>query len=311
MGLIFTNCTSLLSLPDISHLNLEKVENKGYIFSNINEHIKKKYDNLTKYQINNVMTLLYKNNSERKIKLFYNDCIGWNENKDKFILKINNLFFPPTTDYGNDEGKEKSEIVVKLIEKNKISNVSSMFHGCDLVNLLIPEESTFSFNKIDHMFNDCYFLKSFSNIFIYTNNLTDVSGVFYNCKSLEYLPDISCLDTSKVKNMNGLFYGCSSLKSLPDISKWNTENVKNMNSIFRDCSSLISLPDISKWNISKVVKIDYLFYNCSSLKSLPDISKWETNQLESKDHIFGGCKSLISLPDISKLKTKNVGCMLY
>ena len=158
MGLIFTNCTSLLSLPDISHLNLEKVENKGYIFSNINEHIKKKYNNLTKYQKNNVMTLVYKNDSGRKIKLFYDEC-NWNEIKDKFILNINNLFSPLINYYDTDEEKEKSEIVVTLIEKNKISNVSHMFYYCDLVKLLVPEESTFSFNKIDGMFEDCHFLK--------------------------------------------------------------------------------------------------------------------------------------------------------
>jgi len=32
--------------------------------------------------------------------------------------------------------------------------------------------------------------------------------------------------------MNSMFYNCSSLNSLPDISKWNTSNVKNMSSIF-------------------------------------------------------------------------------
>ena len=48
-----------------------------------------------------------------------------------------------------------------------------------------------------------------------------------------------------------MFYECKSLISLPDISKWNTSNVRDMNNLFDGCKSLISLPNISKWDISK------------------------------------------------------------
>ena len=49
-----------------------------------------------------------------------------------------------------------------------------------------------------------------------------------------------------------MFYGCKSLKSLPDISKWNTSNVTDMSRMFYCFSSLSSLPDISKWKTSNV-----------------------------------------------------------
>ena len=48
-----------------------------------------------------------------------------------------------------------------------------------------------------------------------------------------------------------MFYICRSLLSLPDISKWNTNKlstVTDISSMFYRCSSLASLPDISKWN---------------------------------------------------------------
>ena len=48
-----------------------------------------------------------------------------------------------------------------------------------------------------------------------------------------------------MKNMSRMFFQCSSLESLPDISKWDIKNVKNMNRIFFQRSSLESLPDIS------------------------------------------------------------------
>ena len=53
--------------------------------------------------------------------------------------------------------------------------------------------------------------------------------------------------------MSGLFFGCSSLSFIPDISKWNTKNVKSINQMFPRCLSLSFLPDISKWNVNNVL----------------------------------------------------------
>ena len=108
-----------------------------------------------------------------------------------------------------------------------------------------------------------------------------------------------------------MFYGCKSLIELPDISKWNTENINNLSNIFYDCISLKSIPDISKWNISKVKNISGLFYNCINLNKLPNISIWNTSEVKEINNIFTNCKSLISLPDISKWNLKNVDNKSY
>ena len=50
-----------------------------------------------------------------------------------------------------------------------------------------------------------------------------------------------------------MFYYCRSLSSLPDISKWNTKNANKINKMFYYCISLSSLPDISKWNTNNVI----------------------------------------------------------
>ena len=55
------------------------------------------------------------------------------------------------------------------------------------------------------------------------------------------------METNNVTDISSLFYHCKSLSSLPDISKWNTNNVNNMSKLFNLCVSLSSLPDISKW----------------------------------------------------------------
>ena len=80
------------------------------------------------------------------------------------------------------------------------------------------------------------------------NNVTDMGRMFYECKSLSSLPDISTWNTNNVTNMQSLFKECNSLLSLPDISKWNTNNVTNMISMFYGCSNII---------ISKVIKIKF------------------------------------------------------
>ena len=52
--------------------------------------------------------------------------------------------------------------------------------------------------------------------------------------------------------MISLFYQCRSLKSLPDISKWKTDSLIDITSIFEGCSPLKYLPDISNWNLESV-----------------------------------------------------------
>ncbi len=70
--------------------------------------------------------------------------------------------------------------------------------------------------------------------------------------------------------MSNMFYGCRSLISLPDISNWNTSNVEYMDGMFSECYSLISLPDISNWNTFNTKGMNHMFYKCSSSLKLPD-----------------------------------------
>ena len=165
-------------------------------------------------------------------------------------------------------------------------------------------------------------------------------GLFYDCKSLKKIPDISKWNTSKVLNISFLFFGCSSLVSLPDISKWNVNNICFMNCLFSKCSSLISLPDLSKWNIFKFdinnyisylelknhfenikfvsqdtenmfsfnksynndLYIENITYQITSLKShnKEEFIKAINNSAYNVDNLFTGCSSLKYLPNISK-----------
>ena len=85
-----------------------------------------------------------------------------------------------------------------------------------------------------------------------------------------------------------MFFDCSSLQSLPDISKWAMNNIININSIFCYCCLLSYLSDISKWNL-KNLNINNIFKGCSSLITIPDITKWKKNNkifFDEKEDIF-------------------------
>ena len=88
-----------------------------------------------------------------------------------------------------------------------------------------------------------------------------------NNKELKQI-EIKLYETKPITNMSYMFYECSSLQSLPDISKWNTEKVTNMYDMFYYCTSLQYLPDISKWETKNVASMSYIFCNCSSLLSI-------------------------------------------
>jgi surface protein len=89
---------------------------------------------------------------------------------------------------------------------NKINNMHDMLNGC---NTLILPSSKWN-----------------------TNNVTDMSEIFYNCESLSSLPDISKFNTNNIIDM----YNCGSLMSLPKILHFLKEiyigffiNIKNIN----------------------------------------------------------------------------------
>jgi len=66
--------------------------------------------------------------------------------------------------------------------------------------------------------------------------------------------------------MNKMFYQCLSLEEIPDISKWDVSNVTNMNSMFYQCSSLTILPNIFKWNFNNSIDLEKIFYQCTLIK---------------------------------------------
>ena len=57
------------------------------------------------------------------------------------------------------------------------------------------------------------------------------------------LPDISKWNIEKVTDISCMFYCCKSLESLPDLSKWNIKNVSKMEYIFYGLKKSVKIPE--------------------------------------------------------------------
>jgi len=199
---MFFGCRSLINLPNITSWNLQNIKKQELIFGNRNENIKDIYPNLSNY-MNNEIDIIYKyDKNMKKIKLFGKNFVE--NNKNNCILIIDDNLKELCEDY---EIKENKNIIVKLIEKNEITDMKYMFYEC--VSLL----SIVNFSKWK------------------TKNINNISYMFYGCSSLNDLPDISTLITDKVNDISYMFFGYTSLKYLPDINKWNLEKIQNKENI--------------------------------------------------------------------------------
>lgn len=69
-------------------------------------------------------------------------------------------------------------------------------------------------------------------------------------------------DTENVTNMSSMFYNSRRLTSIPQL---NTSNVKKMDGTFSYCSSLETIPQLDVSNVTSAIN---MFFQCSYLKSI-------------------------------------------
>ena len=95
----------------------------------------------------------------------------------------------------------------------------------------------------------------------YTRNVYYMYAMFGNCESLEEL-DLSSFETTSLTwSLAGMFYNCKKLLFLPNLSRWNTCNLTDMNNLFYGCSSY-KIMDLYYLDTSQVTTMELLFCNC-------------------------------------------------
>jgi surface protein len=106
-------------------------------------------------------------------------------------------------------------------DTSKVTKMDYMFFDCE--ELIELDLSSFNLERVTNtylMFGLCFKLKRIKmNNNTRTNNLEDMSYMFSNCKSLEYI-NTEIFKVNKITSLNYTFANCYSLKEL-DFPIWN------------------------------------------------------------------------------------------
>ena len=100
----------------------------------------------------------------------------------------------------------------------------AFFYKCTSL-LSLPDISKWNTNNVINLINI-----NISSLF--TKNLTNSNGIFYNYNNLINI-DLSSFDTKNVENMNGILYDSNNyINIIIDLIFFDNKDVTNMNSMF-------------------------------------------------------------------------------
>ena len=200
--------------------------------------------------------IIYKG-EEYDLKEYFVDIDNNYNNKEEisFILRLNKNISDISYMFRECEA---------LLSIREISNLkSSENNSLILSDIKIKSNSSSEGESMERIINQNYKSNLYNDNEdrIKESSISSITNKYIsNISTKETSMNINNLSKSKnyyyfdnITNMNLMFFGCKSLISLPDLSKLNTLNLINMNSIFNGCASLKSFPDFSKWDISNVM----------------------------------------------------------
>ena len=188
---IFKDCTSLISLPDISNWDSKNINNMSSMFYGCTSLIS--FEGISNWNTTNVtdMYSLFKNCT--KLKLLP-DISKWDT---KNVVDMGNMFYNCCS--------LKSLPDISKWDTKKVIRMNSMFEYCNSL-ISLPDISKWD-----------------------VKNVVNMSSMFHGCHSLKSLPDISKWDIKNVVSMTCMFSFCVSLNSFPDITNWEIN--KDLNTI--------------------------------------------------------------------------------
>ena len=190
----------------------------------------------------------------------------------------------------NNKINEEIESKIKILNKNKKEEIifTKKFNkiGINTIDFFIEGKLT----NMNGIFCDCKSLIKIEFISIDTSKVKDMSYMFSGCNSLEYL-DLTNFDTSNVEYMEGMFCGCLQLKEIKGINNFNTSQIKNMSHMFFCCDSLEYL-DLSSFDTSNAEDMNHMFQCCSKLKEIKGINNFNIKRKCDTYGIFEGCHEL-------------------
>lgn len=157
------------------------------------------------------------------------------------------------------------------VSKAKLTDISYMFAGCREAGNIeyINEFDLSNTTNMSHLFDGCEYPSSYEprqfSSFANTKKVTDVSYMFHNCTSIQYI-DMSGFNTDNLANTSYMFNGCALLESV-DLGGWDASNITNSTSMFDGCSKLetVAVKIGSDWTGAKLASSGNMFRGCTSI----------------------------------------------
>ena len=229
------------------------------------------------------------------LKMFIKEENGvFKDNKNKVSFKLEGNNNPKIAYQNGHEDKLKLKDKKYALFEIKTQEEETVYLYCsDIESSGYNDVFNGIFEKTNH--------KSISVIACDTENVTDMSKMFFKCSKLTEL-NLQNFNTTNVVDMEEMFVECSELTEL-NLQNFNTSNVTYMSKMFFECSKLTDL-NLQNFNTSNVEDMSFMFYVCSSLKKL-DLKIFNTEKVTNMEEMFAGCGSLKEL-DLKNFDTINV-----
>lgn len=185
----------------------------------------------------------------------------------------------------------KTELIDPAVMDVEITNIPAGGGGQEVPDIVLSGYASYACaGAIAGSFISMYPTK------VTTNNLSEVSYMFYNYTG-EHIPfDLNIASQSRTASM---FEGCSNLKATPTIDCKHTY-AQSMNSMFKECYKLKNIGPVLN---AMPDNISYMFSYCQNLRELPDdfFDTWNFNNLlesswSDANSVFTNCPSLRAIP---------------
>lgn len=123
---------------------------------------------------------------------------------------------------------------------------------------------------------------------ITATNITTCTNMFQNCKKIKEVPYLSISGSGYSLEYGSIFYNCTDLKYIGTISLGSTDSCYVYDS-FNGCTSLESIDNIILTNVRNITN---LFYSCRKLKNIPVIDMSSVRGRNVHQNAFFDCGSL-------------------
>ena len=253
------------SIDEISTAIIEELDLLEEYIQNVKEGIQQEE---IKYK--NEINLKYLTEKEGKQKIFGDDFVKNNINNISLIINGNKS--PLVREYDLKKGENN----VKICIKNMLTNLSYMFYFC---------EALYNMNELKYL---------------NTNNITDFSWMFANCKISNIKP-LENWDTSKSKTFSYMFYNCKLVTNIKAVKNWDVSRCKDFSCMLRGCN-ISDITPLESWNVSNGINFNgFLGYN--SVSDIKPLEKWDVSNAKNLGSFIDGCSNII---DISPIKNWNI-----